>query len=631
MAALTSPPTIWVSSTGASGAAGTQAAPVRTIQEAIDRAQPGTTIQVMAGVYTENLKINRVSGTADAPITIVSADGVGAAEIRPAVETRDTIEIEGVNYVTVDGFKIVGPVSDALQAIQIHVKTTATSWVPPTYITIQNNIIVAGEGDGIKGSKAEYLFLLNNTITKTTGDESGIDFVGVNHSVIANNTISSEQYIGIMIKGGSQDILIQGNRVDGTGTSGVEIGGYTNLSNYWPGFLGTYAYEAKDVRFIGNTVVNTGSTALRLIGAQNVEVSGNTIQTDSRYMVTVDDSAVYHEAWLSSDISFSNNNFGREAWLTNRSAGTGIDTVNESTATTPPPVVESPPPVVESPPPVVVNEITGTSSANTLKGTGGADSIDGLGGNDTLYGYDGDDELLGDSGNDTLYGGNGSDWLDGGIGADSLKGEDGDDYLFGGEGDDRLDGAAGNNTLDGGNGADKLYAGTGNDLLIGGQGNDLLEAGAGNDTLSGDGGGDKLYGRTGDDILLGGDGDDLLDGGADKDVIDGGAGADTLLGRDGNDVLSGGAGIDKLTGGGGADQFVFERDGGRDTITDFSTGGGDTIGIVGMGADDFSDIHLRSDGSGGTIVSVDVDGVATDIAVVSNVAPTALMPDDFFF
>ena len=639
---------IWVSTTGTTGAAGTEAAPVRTIQEAIDRAQPGTTIYVEAGVYTENLKINRVSGTAEAPIKIVAVDGPGTAEIRPASQARDTVEIEGVSHVTLDGFRIIGPTDDAMQAVHIHVKTTATTWVPPTYITIQNNTIIAGEGDGIKASKAEYIYVLNNTITKASGGEEGIDFVGVNHSVIANNLVSNLGHTGVVVKGGSLDILIQGNRIDGTAHSGIEIGGYTNLPNYWPGFLGTYAYEAKDIRFIGNTVVNTGGTAIRVMGAQNVDISGNTVQTDSTHMVTIDDSAVYHEAWLSSNVTFSGNTFGRTAWLTNRSAGTNIDTYNDPVVVTPPPVVVTPPPGGETPPPpsgetpppveptppappVTVNTINGTSSGNTLKGTAQNDLIDGKEGTDILYGYAGHDKLIGGLGKDTVYGGDGNDWLDGGADADTLKGENGDDVIFGGDGDDKLEGGTGNNYLDGGAGADKLYGGIGNDKLIGGEGNDLLEAAEGNDTLSGGGGNDQLFGRTGDDTMAGGDGNDMLDGGAGKDVMDGGAGTDTLVGRDGNDILTGGAGVDVLTGGAGADQFIFRPGGSRDTITDFSTTSGDQIGILGTGADDFSDLSLRSDGAGGTIVSQVIDGVATDMFVINNVAPTALASDDFFY
>ena len=52
-----------VSTRGSDSAAGTAAAPLRTVQTAIDRATPGTTIKVHAGTYSEVLDI-KTSGTA---------------------------------------------------------------------------------------------------------------------------------------------------------------------------------------------------------------------------------------------------------------------------------------------------------------------------------------------------------------------------------------------------------------------------------------------------------------------------------------------------------------------------------------------------------------------------------------
>jgi len=75
---------------------------------------------------------------------------------------------------------------------------------------------------------------------------------------------------------------------------------------------------------------------------------------------------------------------------------------------------------------------------------------------------------------------------------------------------------------------------------------------------------DKLYGGDGNDNLIGGNGQDLLVGGA------------------GNDFLDGDKGDDNLTGGTGSDTFVLEKAAGRETITDFSLGEGDKIGLSGL-------------------------------------------------
>ncbi len=82
-----------------------------------------------------------------------------------------------------------------------------------------------------------------------------------------------------------------------------------------------------------------------------------------------------------------------------------------------------------------------------------------------------------------------------------------------------------------------------------------------------------LYGGAGDDSL-GGNGKDLLVGGA------------------GNDFLNGGKANDILTGGTGGDIFVLEKAAGRDTITDFSLGQGDQIGLLGL---NFSQLSFAGD------------------------------------
>jgi Ca2+-binding RTX toxin-like protein len=87
-----------------------------------------------------------------------------------------------------------------------------------------------------------------------------------------------------------------------------------------------------------------------------------------------------------------------------------------------------------------------------------------------------------------------------------------------------------------------------------------------NSSLTGSDAADTLTGVAGADTLTGGLGDDILDGAAGNDVITGGAGADTI---------TGGNGVDTLTGGTGVDKFVLATaSANRDTITDFTAGGG---------------------------------------------------------
>ncbi|MEH2369687.1 Ig-like domain-containing protein, partial [Nostoc sp.] len=147
---------------------------------------------------------------------------------------------------------------------------------------------------------------------------------------------------------------------------------------------------------------------------------------------------------------------------------------------------------------------------------------------------------------------------------DNLTGTSGNDIINGLNAQDTISGNAGNDNLVGENGDDSLSGGTGNDTLLGGNGQDTLNGDAGNDRLEGDNGDDRLNGGDGNDSLIGGNGQDLLVGGA------------------GNDFLRGDKGDDNLTGGTGNDIFVLEKAAGRDTISDFSLGEGDKIGLSGF-------------------------------------------------
>lgn len=152
-----------------------------------------------------------------------------------------------------------------------------------------------------------------------------------------------------------------------------------------------------------------------------------------------------------------------------------------------------------------------------------------------------------------------ADTLTGDAADNRLSGLDGNDTILGGGGNDVLIGDGGNDTLSGSAGEDNLSGGDGDDTLQGGSERDILDGGDGTDTLSGDAGNDMLSGGAGNDTLIGGDGDDVLAGGDGNDTLQGGADADTLSGGLGNDALDGGAGNDR---------FALDRFSGSDTIVD---------------------------------------------------------------
>ena len=282
-----------------------------------------------------------------------------------------------------------------------------------------------------------------------------------------------------------------------------------------------------------------------------------------------------------------------------------------------------------------IENLTGSSHADTLTGNDGANRLDGGAGNDNLTGGAGSDTLIGGSGSDTLVGGTGDDqyvvdnaadvvlelagegtdtvnasvsWLLGanlenltltGSAALNGTGNELDNVLTGNGGSNLLDGRAGNDTLIGGNGNDTLYGGTGDDSLSGGAGNDVYlvdstgdvvveVANQGFDEVRTDlaayalGANVEALTFTGSGPFSG-TGNELhnrLSGAGDNDSLSGGAGNDTLIGGVGADTLDGGNGIDTVSYAGSAGVTV-----------DLSTGtgsGGDAAGDVLIGIENLT-------------------------------------------
>jgi Ca2+-binding RTX toxin-like protein len=195
-------------------------------------------------------------------------------------------------------------------------------------------------------------------------------------------------------------------------------------------------------------------------------------------------------------------------------------------------------------------------------------------------------EILSLHGN-AIWFGEADDWLDNsgliqgyvatGDGADIVRNFHGtiEGTVALGDGDDIFLSRHGEITgvVSGGAGEDKLRGGSRDDTLFGGDDNDLVRGLAGDDILTGDDGADTLKGGRGSDEMLGGIGADVLRGGQDNDTIKAGSG---------NDLIAGNQGDDLLTGGLGRDTFVFGRNAGVDTITDFQNGK-DKIDLSGLG------------------------------------------------
>lgn len=216
---------------------------------------------------------------------------------------------------------------------------------------------------------------------------------------------------------------------------------------------------------------------------------------------------------------------------------------------------------------VNVENVAGSTFADTLVGNhlanwfwshGGADVIDGNAGDDTFWLPSGDgatvsggqgfdiisfrgrvDDTGTDTGGVTYTIGNGTQDVGRGlVTSTSIEGAEGSEF---------------NDTLNG-NGRDNSLSGwTGDDVVNGGGGDDLIY---GDHSISEVGENPVTYNY--DDPAVFTPGNDTLSGGAGADLIYGNGGDDTISGDAGADTIVGGAGADFIDGGGGDDTFVYE-------------------------------------------------------------------------
>ena len=260
----------------------------------------------------------------------------------------------------------------------------------------------------------------------------------------------------------------------------------------------------------------------------------------------------------------------------------------------------------------------GGSGNDILKGGGGADVLKGDLGIDTASYYESPEGVIvllnansgayGDAQGDTFEH---IENLTGSTYADTLWGNDGVNVLMGMDGNDTLKGFGGADSILGGNGNDALDGMDGADMLRGDSGNDTLDGGAGSDTMIGGTGNDTYIVDAGDDVVTEavGQGFDrvqtsvsyTLAPGSEVEVLEttdptaataidlvGNEHNNTITGNDGVNVIVGGLGIDTLRGNGGGDAFLWSSvaEVGSDDVVDYSSAQGDVLHFTNIDANE---------------------------------------------
>lgn len=255
---------IWVSPSGNDTRTGaTRAEAVRTVTEAWRRIRQGGTlatpvvISIAKGTYQKGDTPNYWEarhGTTAASITIVSADGPLAATFLGDMNMFD------VRHLVVDGIRITSG-GDAF-----HCERCAD-------ITLRRVELDGGARaahDLLKVNQTSNFVLEDSDVHGA--DDNALDFVAVNGGRIARNRIHDAADWCAYVKGGSADIMVEGNEIFDCGTGGFAAGQGTGLEFMESPHL---TYEAERITVKGNTIHDTEGAGLGVNGGFQVTMTGN--------------------------------------------------------------------------------------------------------------------------------------------------------------------------------------------------------------------------------------------------------------------------------------------------------------------------------------------------------------------
>jgi len=303
--------TLHVSAAGADSNPGSAESPWRSIQYAIDRAEPGDTILVHGGVYNEIVLITRSGSSEDGFITLMEAPGEhavidGEGLVRGPYGMRGLITLADVSYVRIKDFEIRNYKSDS------------------EFIPI--GILVEGSGERIElRNNTIHGIEANNLPSRGNADALGIAVYGRNPTPIRNVIIDGNELFGL--KTGTSESLTVGGNVEGWQITNNAVHDNNFIGIDATGYYvdGAEHDRARQGWIAGNTVYNLSSEKNQALtfaaAAVGIYVDGGRNITVERNTVDANDGGIWllseHPGKSTSDVIVRNNlvRFNRDAGI----------------------------------------------------------------------------------------------------------------------------------------------------------------------------------------------------------------------------------------------------------------------------------------------------------------------------
>ncbi|MEV1329616.1 right-handed parallel beta-helix repeat-containing protein [Micromonospora costi] len=230
-ASAAAPPDLYVSSTYCSRATadGSADLPYCTISAAVAVAQPGQTVLVQPGSYSEAVAVTR-SGSSGAPIIIRAVNSQGGFVRLTAPAGGRAFTLSGVHDVTVQGFSVrtSGPAESVLVDGAARVTLDDLTVRPSTGAA---GVRVTGASDGVTVSRGWFAasgapgVVIGAGVTGAvvTGNEfrGGLTVDGAPGTAVTGNTLVTGCAAGVTVTGASTGVAIRNNIVSTTDLSGA--------------------------------------------------------------------------------------------------------------------------------------------------------------------------------------------------------------------------------------------------------------------------------------------------------------------------------------------------------------------------------------------------------------------------
>lgn len=238
-----------------------------TIGEAISHASAGDVVSVAAGVYYENLQINKSISVVgeDAKSTFIVGTGGGNHALAGITVTADGVKISGftiesLNYSNANNYAtgiIIQGDHCTITGNIIENNYIGIFCPIQSYTEITGNNITANLHDGMRFFGGSYNTVSENNITLNA--VSGVALEGYSNTISKNNIQGNYRGIGF----GSSYSVIFGNNISSNTESGIFFAGSKNIvsanvfqANKWGIFITPQLAASHDNTFYHNNFVN---------------------------------------------------------------------------------------------------------------------------------------------------------------------------------------------------------------------------------------------------------------------------------------------------------------------------------------------------------------------------------------